>query len=147
MLPASARGGEPLTARNIRQRCRSSVQPAGPEGPGALANRLQGQSRAGEFLGELVPALYLRNARTGTAEKTTGTQILLDTSKDTFNAWGVETLPTTFLVDADGRIRYSVLGNPDWQDPTTIAIVEKLLPENAQTPADNSTVTDNETNR
>ena len=73
--------------------------------------------------------------------------VLLDTSKDTFNAWGVETLPTTFLVDADGRIRYRVLGNPDWEDPNTIAIVEKLLSENAQTPADNSTVTDNETNR
>ena len=73
--------------------------------------------------------------------------VLLDTSKDTFNAWGVETLPTTFLVDADGRIRYRVLGNPDWEDPNTIAIVEKLLSENAQTPADKSTVTDNETNR
>jgi len=60
--------------------------------------------------------------------------VLLDTSKDTFNAWGVKTLPTTLLVDAVGRVRYRVLGNPGWDEESTIAVVEKLLSEVEQKP-------------
>lgn len=55
--------------------------------------------------------------------------VLLDTSSDTFEQWGVETLPTSFLIGVDGRVRYRVRGDPDWDDENTIAIIEKLLSE------------------
>ena len=55
--------------------------------------------------------------------------VLLDTSQDTFNAWGVKTLPTSFLLDAEGNIRYRVRGNPDWDDKNTIAVIEQLISE------------------
>ena len=55
--------------------------------------------------------------------------VLLDTSQDTFNAWGVKTLPTSFLIDAEGNIRYRIRGNPDWDDKNTIAVIEQLISE------------------
>ena len=55
--------------------------------------------------------------------------VLLDTPKDIFNAWGIKTLPTSFLIDAEGNIRYRVRGNPDWEDKNTIAVIEQLISE------------------
>ena len=40
--------------------------------------------------------------------------VLLDTKSETFNHWGVKTLPTSFLLDKNGHIRYRVRGNPGW---------------------------------
>jgi len=72
--------------------------------------------------------------------------VLLDTASETFNAWQVETLPTTFLIGTDGRIRYRALGDPDWNDPDTIAVVEALLSETVQHPAAPPASTDTEVN-
>ncbi|RKZ69882.1 MAG: hypothetical protein DRQ44_02250 [Gammaproteobacteria bacterium] len=55
--------------------------------------------------------------------------VLLDTSQDTFHAWGVKTLPTSFLIDTEGDIRYRIRGNPDWDDKNTIAVIEQLISE------------------
>lgn len=55
--------------------------------------------------------------------------VLLDTSSDAFRAWGVETLPTSFLVDAEGRVRYRVRGDPGWNRENTIAVIEQLIAE------------------
>ena len=55
--------------------------------------------------------------------------VLLDTSQDTFHAWGVKTLPTSFLIDAEGNIRYRIRGNPEWDDENTIAVIEQLIAE------------------
>ncbi|MCK4676379.1 MAG: redoxin domain-containing protein, partial [Gammaproteobacteria bacterium] len=55
--------------------------------------------------------------------------VLLDTPKDIFNAWSIKTLPTSFLVDAEGNVRYRVRGNPDWEDKNTLAIIEQLISE------------------
>lgn len=30
------------------------------------------------------------------------------------DAWTVGTLPTTFILDAEGRVHYKVVGDPDW---------------------------------
>jgi thiol-disulfide isomerase/thioredoxin len=57
--------------------------------------------------------------------------VLLDESSDTSRAWGVETLPTSFLVDAKGRVRYRVRGDPGWDDPDTVALIERLIAEEA----------------
>ena len=59
--------------------------------------------------------------------------VLLDTSKDTFNDWEIKTLPTSFLVDADGNIRYRVRGNPGWNEEDSIKIIEQLISEHTKT--------------
>jgi thiol-disulfide isomerase/thioredoxin len=55
--------------------------------------------------------------------------VLLDTSQDTFNAWGIQTLPTSFLIDAKGNIRYRIRGNPGWLDKNTLAVIAQLISE------------------
>ena len=61
--------------------------------------------------------------------------VLLDTSKETFDDWNIKTLPTSFLIDTDGNIRYRVRGNPGWEEKATITIIEQLISEqNKKTP-------------
>jgi len=59
--------------------------------------------------------------------------VLLDTKKDIFDDWGVKTLPTSFLIDAEGNIRYRVRGNPGWDNEQTFKIIEKLITETTNT--------------
>lgn len=70
--------------------------------------------------------------------------VLLDTSSDTFNHWGVETLPTSFLVGADGHIRYKIRGDPDWENQYTLAVLEQLLSETAQFSGGQPAITDSD---
>ena len=63
--------------------------------------------------------------------------ILLDTTQDTFHAWGVRTLPTSFLIDANGNVRYRVRGNPDWEYENTIAVINSLISEHTATDIQN----------
>jgi thiol-disulfide isomerase/thioredoxin len=72
--------------------------------------------------------------------------VLLDTSRETFDQWGVKTLPTSFLIGADGRVRYRVQGDPDWEDENTLATLEKLLSEAAGSNAGRTTITDTNIN-
>jgi thiol-disulfide isomerase/thioredoxin len=55
--------------------------------------------------------------------------VMLDTQKESARAWGVGGLPMTFLVDARGRVRYSVFGERDWSEGASLALVEKLVAE------------------
>ena len=55
--------------------------------------------------------------------------VLLDPQKETAGDWGVRGLPMTFLVDAKGRVRYSVFGARDWSEGSSLALVEKLVGE------------------
>ena len=55
--------------------------------------------------------------------------VLLDTQKESAKDWGVGGLPMTFLVDAKGRVRYSVFGERDWSAGPSLALVEKLVAE------------------
>ena len=59
--------------------------------------------------------------------------VLLDIHSETFDDWGVQTLPTSFLVDGNGKIRYKVRGNPGWEYKYTLSIIEKLINETAKT--------------
>ena len=59
--------------------------------------------------------------------------VLLDTSSETFNAWDVKTLPTSFLIDAAGNVRYRVVGNPGWESAEATDIINKLLTETLKT--------------
>jgi thiol-disulfide isomerase/thioredoxin len=58
--------------------------------------------------------------------------VLLDTSSDTFDQWGAKILPTSFVIDAEGHIRYRVIGDPEWDGENTLAILEELLSETAK---------------
>ena len=53
----------------------------------------------------------------------------LDPNRGTFNAWGAEVLPTSFLLDTRGQIRYRVQGDLEWNSDTVISVVEGLLAE------------------
>ena len=55
--------------------------------------------------------------------------VLLDTQKDTAKGWKVGGLPMTFVIDAKGRVRYSVYGERDWSDEKTVKLVESLIAE------------------
>jgi thiol-disulfide isomerase/thioredoxin len=55
--------------------------------------------------------------------------VLLDPEKESAKEWGVGGLPMTFLIDAKGRVRYSVFGECDWSEGPSVAFVEKLLAE------------------
>lgn len=57
--------------------------------------------------------------------------VLLDTSNEAFDDWGVVTLPTSFLVDARGKTRYRIRGNPGWEDERTLEMIEGLIDETA----------------
>ena len=72
--------------------------------------------------------------------------VLLDTSEVTFNAWGVKTLPTSFLIDSRGNIRYRIRGNPDWLDKNTLAVIAQLISEQTTKQQQLKTITPNEAN-
>lgn len=72
--------------------------------------------------------------------------VLLDTNSKAFTDWGVMTLPTSFLVDASGKTRYRIRGNPGWEHEATLKMIEGLIAENAaasHSVRDNATFTPN----
>ena len=56
-----------------------------------------------------------------------GFSILLDPNQDASRAWRVRVLPSSFLVDAVGRVRYTVIGEMDWASPESVETVQALL--------------------
>jgi thiol-disulfide isomerase/thioredoxin len=58
-----------------------------------------------------------------------GLPVLLDTRKETFEAWGASVLPTSFLLDKQGTIRYRVQGDIEWDSEEVIALIEVLINE------------------
>lgn len=53
--------------------------------------------------------------------------VLLDPKSETSRAWGASVLPTTILIDAEGRPRQRVRGEVDWSGREATALVEPLL--------------------
>lgn len=56
-------------------------------------------------------------------------QILLDIKGEVIQSWRVLGLPTTFIVDTEGRIAYRAIGGRDWHDPRLLQIIVKLMEE------------------
>jgi thiol-disulfide isomerase/thioredoxin len=54
--------------------------------------------------------------------------VLLDPGQQAARAWRVRLLPASYLVDADGRVRYSVVGELDWASDGAVDAVRRLLP-------------------
>ncbi|MCU7906235.1 MAG: TlpA family protein disulfide reductase [Candidatus Thiodiazotropha sp. (ex Epidulcina cf. delphinae)] len=55
--------------------------------------------------------------------------VLLDTSRQVGDAWDITVFPSSFLVDAEGRIRFKAIGPVQWDSDEVVAVVEKLLAE------------------
>jgi peroxiredoxin len=53
--------------------------------------------------------------------------VLVDVNKTVTRGWGVRVMPTTFLVGPDGRIRYRLLGDIDWNTDAIAAVVSQLM--------------------
>jgi len=54
--------------------------------------------------------------------------LLLDLDGAVIGAWPVRGLPTTFVVDPQGRIAYRAIGGRAWDDPQLLRPVRALLP-------------------
>lgn len=54
--------------------------------------------------------------------------ILLDPERKTARAWNARILPASFVVGPDGRIRYSLIGEINWDHEQVVARISELLP-------------------
>ena len=54
--------------------------------------------------------------------------LLLDRDTSAATAWKVSVLPTTLVIDPEQRIRYSVIGDLEWDSPAVESKIRKLLP-------------------
>jgi peroxiredoxin len=55
--------------------------------------------------------------------------ILLDPEKKAARAWNARILPASFVVGANGTVRYTLVGEFEWDDPHMAARISELLPE------------------
>ncbi len=53
--------------------------------------------------------------------------IVLDPGKRVTSQWGVKVLPSTFLVGPDGRVRYRLVGDIDWNSERAVGVIDRLL--------------------
>jgi len=60
-----------------------------------------------------------------------GFPILLDPDGSNTKRWKVFALPTTFLLDASGRVRYVLTGPTEWDEGEALKIIESLLAESS----------------
>ncbi len=58
-----------------------------------------------------------------------GFPIALDSDGKLAGAWKAFVYPTSYLVDKAGRIRYSLNGTLEWDDPEIVEIIERLMLE------------------
>ena len=53
--------------------------------------------------------------------------IVMDPNKTVTRDWGVRFLPVSFIVGPDGRVRYRVVGDLDWDSERVIGVISQLL--------------------
>jgi thiol-disulfide isomerase/thioredoxin len=61
------------------------------------------------------------------SKMTLGFPILLDPDSDNTRHWKVFALPTTFLLDAEGQVRYVLTGPTEWDEGEALKLIESLL--------------------
>lgn len=52
--------------------------------------------------------------------------VLFDSKSKVFHAWPAKAMPTTYVVDRNGRIAYSASGDQKWDDPVILKKVMAL---------------------
>lgn len=57
-----------------------------------------------------------------------GFPVLLDPDGSNTRRWKVFALPTSFLLDAEGRVRYVLTGPTEWDEGEALTVIESLLP-------------------
>lgn len=57
-----------------------------------------------------------------------GFTVLLDRDASASKTWRARVLPATMIIDRDQRVRYTAVGEVDWDDPASEAAIRKLLP-------------------
>lgn len=55
--------------------------------------------------------------------------VLFDAKGKTFKQWQAKILPTSFIIDKKGHIRYLVQGPLEWDSDEISTVIEKLIPE------------------
>ena len=58
-----------------------------------------------------------------------GFPVLLDTDSSNTRRWKVFALPTTFVLDAAGRVRHVLTGPAEWDEGEALAVAESMLAE------------------
>lgn len=58
-----------------------------------------------------------------------GFPILLDPDGSNTKRWKIFALPTTFMLDAEGRVRFVLTGPTEWDEGEALGIIESLLAE------------------
>jgi peroxiredoxin len=58
-----------------------------------------------------------------------GFTTLLDRDGQVSQAWDVEVYPTSFLIDAEGRVRYAAYGAVEWDSAEAREKIEQLMPD------------------
>jgi len=59
--------------------------------------------------------------------------VMMDPQGDVFQQWGGRMLPTSFLLDREGNVRYRILGDAEWDNDAEIAeILQALIAESDQ---------------
>ena len=53
--------------------------------------------------------------------------VLLDRDGKTFSAWHGKVLPTSYLLDQTGNIRYRVVGPTEWDDADVVLKIKELI--------------------
>jgi len=53
--------------------------------------------------------------------------ILLDTEGEVIEQWMVSAVPTTFIIDPQGTIRYALYGGLEWDNEEALATISSLL--------------------
>ena len=58
-----------------------------------------------------------------------GFPILLDPDSDNTRRWKVFALPTSFLLDTEGHVRFVLTGPTEWDEGEALQVIESLLEE------------------
>ena len=66
---------------------------------------------------------------TGTLDPVPSFPIVFDTDSSVLKAWPVMGLPTTFILNKQGRIAYRAVGGREFDDPAILAQIRKLIDE------------------
>jgi len=63
------------------------------------------------------------------SKMTLGFPILLDPEGSNTRRWKVFALPTSFLLDAEGKVRYVLTGPTEWDEGEALQLIESMLAE------------------